>query len=67
MFETVKKLNEEKVTKENNILLKREPTTSLLSGNIKYLDQINTSLIIEADVIKKNKKNNQKIEHLCVR
>ena len=60
LFETVKKLNEEKVTKENNILLKREPTTSLLSGNIKYLDQINTSLIVEADVIKRTKKTIKK-------
>ena len=40
------------VTKEKNISLTREPTASPLSGNIKYSDEINTSLIIEEDVTK---------------
>ena len=43
------------MTKENNILLIREPTTSLLSGNVEYSDEINNSLIIEEDVTKNKK------------
>ena len=37
MFETEKEVNEEKVTKENNILLTREPTDSLIKGYFQYL------------------------------
>ena len=43
MFETGKEVDEETVTKENNILLKREPTALLLSGNVNYSDEINNS------------------------
>ena len=47
MFETVKEVDEEKVTNEKNISLTREPTASLPSGNVEYSDEINTSLMIE--------------------
>ena len=53
MFETVKEVDDETVTKENNILLTREPTDLLLSGNVEYSDEINTLLMIEADETKK--------------
>ena len=49
-FEIVNEVDEDTVTKENNILLTREPTTSLLSGNVEYLDEVDTSLMIEADI-----------------
>ena len=52
MVETVKEVDEETVTKENNILLTREPTASLLSNNVEYSDKIDTSLMIEADETK---------------
>ena len=44
-----------KVTKENNIQLTRDPTASLLSDNVGYLDKVFTSLIIEVDVTIQNK------------
>ena len=34
MFETVKEVDDETVTKENNIYLTMDPTASLLSGNV---------------------------------
>ena len=52
IFATVKEVDEEIVTKENNILLKREPTASLLSGNVDYSDEMKHSLMIEVDVTK---------------
>ena len=52
MFETVKEVEEEKVTKENNIYLTRDPTASLISCNVEYLDEIDASLMIEADATK---------------
>ena len=52
MFETVNGFNEDTVTKKNNIFLTTGPTTSLLSGNIQYLDEIGNLLIIEVDVTK---------------
>ena len=55
MFETGKEVDEETVTKENNILLKREPSASLLSGNVDHLYEIHTPLFIETDVAKKKK------------
>ena len=54
MFESVKEVDEEKVTKEKNILLSREPTTSLLSGNVEYSNEMNHSLMVEVGV-RKNK------------
>ena len=33
MFETVKEVDDDTVTNENNILLTRDPTDSLLSSN----------------------------------
>ena len=36
MYETVKEVDKDTVTKENNILLTREPTASHLSGNAYY-------------------------------
>ena len=50
MFETVKEVDEETVTKENNSYLTRESNDTPLSGNIEYLDEIDTLLMIEADV-----------------
>ena len=55
MVETVKEVDEETVTKENNILLIREPTASLLSVNVEYSDEINNSLMIEVDITKNKK------------
>ena len=55
MFDTVNQVDEETVPKENNIFLTRELTASLLSGNVEYLDAIDTSLMIEADVTKNKK------------
>ena len=43
----------------------REPTYSLLSGNVKYLDEIDTSLMIESDPTK-NKKNIGKLKDVSV-
>ena len=37
MFETVEEVGEDTVTKEENILLTREPISFLLSGNVDYL------------------------------
>ena len=55
----VKNVAQEKVTKENNILLTRETTASLISGNVEYSDKIDTSLKIESDVTKnKNQLDN---------
>ena len=53
MFETVNKFDEEKVTKEKNIWLTREPTALLLSGNFEYFDKRNILLMIEEDVTKR--------------
>ena len=39
MFETIKKVDEETVTKEKNIPMTRDHTASLLSGNVEYLFQ----------------------------
>ena len=65
-FETIKEVYGEIVTKENNISLEREPTASLLSGDVDYSDEIDTLLIIKVGVTKK-KKNNWSIEKLlCV-
>ena len=61
MFETVKEVDEQTVRKENNISLTMQPTDSLLSGNVEYLYEIDTLLIIEADETNKIK-NNRKIE-----
>ena len=36
MFETVKEVDDDTFTKENNVLLTREPTNSLLSGYVEY-------------------------------
>ena len=38
MFKTIKEGDDETVTKENNMSLTREPTASLLSGNVEYSD-----------------------------
>ena len=50
MFEAVNEVYEETVTVEDNILLTRDTTALLLSGNVEYLDETNTLLMIEADV-----------------
>ena len=38
MFETVKEVDEDTDNKKNNISMAREPTPSLLSSNVAYLD-----------------------------
>ena len=52
MFETIKEVDENIVFKENNIFLTREPTDSLLSGDVEYLDEIYSLLMIEVDLKK---------------
>ena len=52
MFEALNDFIYETVTKENNISLTRENTASLLSGNVEYLEENDTLLMIEADVKK---------------
>ena len=52
MFETVKEVYEEKIIKEDIILLSRDNTTSLQADNVDYLDDINGLLIIEEGVTK---------------
>ena len=42
MFKTVKEGDKGKVTKEKNIFLTKEPTTSLLSVKVQYSDEIDT-------------------------
>ena len=54
IFETVKEVDEETVTKQDNISLSKDPTSSLLSGNVQYSYEINNSLIIEGYVTKKS-------------
>ena len=54
MFETINKIDEEIVTKDKNKRLTRKPTASLLSGNVEYLYENDTSLMIEAGITKKN-------------
>ena len=58
MFKTVNEVDEETVTKENDILLKRDLTDSLLSGNVDHSYEINHSLMIEGDVKKNNPLDN---------
>ena len=41
----------------------REPTASLLSGNVDYIDEIDTSLLIEANVIKLKTKTIRKLKY----
>ena len=55
MFEALNDFIYETVTKENNISLTRENTASLLSGNVEYLEENDTLLMIEADVKKHRK------------
>ena len=55
MFETINKVDEETLTKENNIQFTKKTNTSPLSGNVDCLYEIDTSLIIEANVAKINK------------
>ena len=55
MFETINKVDEETVTKENNIQFTKKTNSSPLSGNVDCLYEIDTSLIIEANVAKINK------------
>ena len=48
----MKQVDEETVTKGNNILLIREHTASLLSGDVEYSDEMKSALMIEGDVKK---------------
>ena len=49
MIENSNKFYEEKITKENNISLSRNPTASFPSGIVEYSDKTYTLLIIEAE------------------
>ena len=49
MLETSNKVDEDEVTKENNISLSRDPTSSFPSGIVEYSDKNDTSLMIEAE------------------
>ena len=49
MLETSNKVDEKKVTKENNISLSRDPTYSLLSGIVETLDKHEILLFIESE------------------
>ena len=40
MFETIKEVDEETVTKENITLSKRDHTTSIQSDNVEYIGEI---------------------------
>ena len=57
MFETVKEVYKETVTKENNIFFTRYPTASIILGNFGYFDEIYTFLMIEEDVTKNQKQS----------
>ena len=46
MFETIKEVDKEIVTKDKTISLKKDPTASLLSSNVEYSDEMKNSLII---------------------
>ena len=48
----MKQVDEETVTKGNNILLIREHTASFLSGDVEYSDEMKSALMIEGDVKK---------------
>ena len=52
MLENVKEVDDETATKENNMLVTREPTDSLISGNVENLSEINIFLMIEASATK---------------
>ena len=56
MYETVKEVDEEKITKENITLFARDHTTSIQYDKVEYIGEINNSLIIEAGVTKKKTK-----------
>ena len=49
MIETPNKVDEEKVTKDNNISLSRDTTAKLPSVIVDYSDKNYTSLMIEAE------------------
>ena len=49
MLETSNKVDEEKITKENNISLSRYPNDSLPSVIVEYSDKKNTWLTIESE------------------
>ena len=48
MLENSNEVDEEKVTKKNNISLSRDPTASFPSGIVETSDKNDTSLIIES-------------------
>ena len=49
MLKNLNKVDEEKVTKENNISLSRDTTASFPSYIVEYSDKNETSLIIEEE------------------
>ena len=65
MFETIKKVYEEKIIKEHITSLLRDDTTLLQVDNVQDLDYINDLIIIEAGVTNINEKNGQlKDDHI---
>ena len=49
MIKTSNEVDEEKETKENNILLSRDPIASFASGVLETVDKHNILLMIEAE------------------
>ena len=52
MYEAVKEVNEETITKENIMLFTRDNTTSLQSDNVEDIGEIKNLRMIEAGVTK---------------
>ena len=49
MLQNSNEVNEGKITKENNILLSRDPTVTLTLGIVGYSDKNNTLLMIKSE------------------
>ena len=54
MYETVKEVDEEKITKKKIMSLTSDNTNSLQSCSVEDIGEINSSLIIEAELTKNN-------------
>ena len=64
MFETVKEVYDETIIKEQIVSLSQNKTTSHQAGNVKYMYDINTLLMIEAGVPKKCKMGHLKEDNI---
>ena len=56
MYETVKEVDEETITKKNIMPLTKDNTNSIQYDNVEDRDEINNSQIVEAVLTKNNKK-----------